>query len=179
MTTKIDQPMTETSLPRQCLDEGVRRGLEEEQERIRREITTLAKNLRVLEAYKTRIDALLSLDPEGDLFSPRNRPIGKISRHSADAVVALLERHGHPMHYGQICEEITASGQIDVTSKNPANTLRTRFASDERLERVGRGVFWLKGRPIIGDGRPLHCDACGEPRDAHRQSSTASPSHLH
>ena len=168
MTTKIDQPMTETSLQRQCLDEGVRQGLEGEQGRIRKEIADLAKHLRVLEAYKTRIDALLSLDPEGDLFSPRNRPVGKISRHSADAVVALLERHGHPMHYGRICEEITASGQLDVTSKKPANTLRTRFANDERIERVGRGIFWLKGRPIIGDGRPRRCDVCEEFARAHR-----------
>ena len=66
------------------------------------------------------------------------------------------------MHYRQICAQLTHSARLCIVGKNPANTLRTRFASDDRIERVGRGIFWLKGHEIISDGQPAHCDACEE-----------------
>lgn len=74
----------------------------------------------------------------------------------ADAVVALLEEVGEPLHYREIHRRLEERGH-HVSGVDPAATLLSRFFKDPRLYRPRRGTYglaeWLEheGAQSAGD----------------------------
>ena len=61
-----------------------------------------------------------------------------------DAVVELLQKSGHPLHYRRDIYPALALQGHDVRGEDPANSLLACFYDDPRLQRVGRGTYAAK-----------------------------------
>jgi hypothetical protein len=84
-------------------------------------------------------DALSSLAPD-----PGAERAGPAWR---QAVVEILQRASEPMHYREIADQLTSVGR-GLGGQDPAETLLAALGRDPDFERVGRGTYWLKGRPL-------------------------------
>lgn len=62
---------------------------------------------------------------------------------SANAVVALLEEGGEPLHYRDIHRKLEERGHLGVGGVDPAATLLSRFFKDPRLYRPRPGTYAL------------------------------------
>ncbi len=84
-------------------------------------------------------DALSALAPEASL--DRSGPAWR------QTVVEILERTSEPMHYREIADQLGGLGK-GLGGQDPAETLLAALGRDPEFERVGRGVYWLKSRPL-------------------------------
>jgi hypothetical protein len=111
------------------------------EERIRR-ITVESNHIRSLLELHTPEwgrDALSSLVPD-----PGAERVGPAWR---QAVVEILQRASEPMHYREIADQLTSVGS-GLRGQDPAETLLAALGRDPDFERVGRGIYWLKSRPV-------------------------------
>jgi hypothetical protein len=111
------------------------------EERIRR-ITVESNHIRSLLELHTPEwgrDALNSLVPD-----PGAERVGPAWR---QAVVEILQRASEPMHYREIADQLTSVGS-GLRGQDPAETLLAALGRDPDFERVGRGIYWLKSRPL-------------------------------
>jgi len=111
------------------------------EERLRR-ITTEAGHIRSLLEIHTPDwgrEALASIaaEPEAERSGPPWR----------QAVVEILERASEPMRYRDIAEQLSTVGK-GLGGQDPAETLLAALTRDPGFERVGRGTYWLAGRPL-------------------------------
>ena len=111
------------------------------EERLRR-ITTEAGHIRSLLELHTPDwgrDALASIaaEPESERSGPPWR----------QAVVEILERASEPLRYRDIADQLNSVGKA-LGGQDPAETLLAALTRDPGFERVGRGTYWLAGRPL-------------------------------
>jgi DNA repair exonuclease SbcCD ATPase subunit len=111
------------------------------EERLRR-ITMEAGHIRSLLELHTPDwgrEALASIAAEPE--SERSRPPWR------QAVVEILERASEPMRYRDIADQLQNVGKA-LGGQDPAETLLAALTRDAGFERVGRGTYWLAGRPL-------------------------------
>ena len=86
-------------------------------------------------------------------------PQSGTSRASADLVYEILAEAGRPLHYREIhkrYEEVKHRDPRPPRSRsgNPEMALLARYSSDPRLDRVGRGMYALRGAPAVPVEQP-------------------------
>lgn len=72
--------------------------------------------------------------------APRLKPSA-----TADEAVKILKKHGHPMHYLQMLNEVEAVTGAQVVGAQPTNTFLSRIRRDRRISRTDdrRGTYGL------------------------------------
>ena len=84
----------------------------------------------------------------------------EVSKASADLVCEILAEAGRPLHYREIHKRYEQVRHRDPKpprsrSGNPETALLARYSSDSRLERVGRGMYALRGAEAAPSPAPM------------------------
>ena len=100
--------------------------------------------------------------------APRLKPSA-----TADQAVNVLKKHGHPMHYLQMLNEVEAVTGAQVAGAQPTNTFLSRIRRDRRISRTDdrRGTYglaeWAPDRrtAFAGTAEQAECEFCQSPGD--------------
>ena len=104
-------------------------------------------------------------EPEPPAPGPSGERRGRAERSetsqaSADLVCEILAEAGRPLHYREIHKRYEQVRHRDPRpprsrSGNPETALLARYSSDPRLERVGRGLYALRGAEAAPSPAPM------------------------
>ena len=120
-------------------------------------------------------------EPEAPVVSPAastgsGTPQSETSRATADLVYEILAEAGRPLHYREIhrrYEEVKHRDPRPPRSRSghPEMALLARYSNDPRLDRVGRGMYALRGAPAVTAKPPTSAAPPREPRGRDRSRS--------
>lgn len=120
-------------------------------------------------------------EPEPPVPEPRGERRGRAERSetskaSADLVYEILAEAGRPLHYRDIYRRYEQVRHRDPRpprsrSGNPETALLARYSSDPRLERVGRGMYALRGAEPAPSPAPPRQRPRGRRRSGTRYTS--------
>ena len=120
-------------------------------------------------------------EPEAPVPEPRGGGRGRAGRSetsqaSADLVYEILAEAGTALHYREIYKRYEQVRHRDPRpprsrSGNPETALLARYSSDSRLERVGRGMYTLRGAEAAPSSAPPRQRSRGRRRSGTRYTS--------
>ncbi len=144
VTKKRSPSMSIAQLQKALADTKQRiQGLREKREKLLAQVAEVDKQIAEL-AGEPLAPAVERKAPAPSPAKPKKqRKLPKNTMTLADAVVKALSEAGKPMRAGEIAEAVTALG-YKSKGKKLSKQVAIAAATDERVEKVARGLFALK-----------------------------------
>ena len=111
----------------------------------RKRLAVLERRVRTLGPMLDRLTIRRIETPVEILYSPGDvNPAAEDVQATRDAAVDLLRRAGKPLHYRAEIYPALARLPLNLTGRDPAQTLNHRLADDPRLHQPSPGTYALR-----------------------------------
>ena len=126
--------------------------LQQEIEELKKDIRPTVQKIR---ANSTKVDSLLKYlalsgnhqEREGGdrpKYRRTRSPSSADGRTVGDVAVKVLEQHGRQIHYRRLMDKMEVQEGFKVGGQNPQGNMLAHLANDNRVIRVGKGIYSLK-----------------------------------